>query len=120
MIRVNICGTSDAIFRFLSGMEFQNYLRDELVQAAVERKFEIVGEALNKLSRTDADLAGQIPDIRGAIAFRNVLIHGYNSVDHASTWRIIRKSLPQLRSAAAKLLEIIRPAPVKSVNAENR
>jgi uncharacterized protein with HEPN domain len=46
------------------------------VRAAVERKFEVVGEALGQLARLDPELAARIPDYRRIIAFRNILIHG--------------------------------------------
>ncbi|WP_223839911.1 DUF86 domain-containing protein [Saccharopolyspora pogona] len=41
----------------------------------VERQFEIVGEALNQLSKVDADLAAKVPDLPRIVAFRNILIH---------------------------------------------
>ena len=51
------------------------------VRSGVERKLEVVGEALNRLSREDPELAAQIPDIARVIGFPNVLAHGYEIVD---------------------------------------
>jgi uncharacterized protein with HEPN domain len=69
-----------------------------VIHSAVERKFQIIGEALNLLSKADAALAASIPDLAQIVAFRNVLIHGYAVVEHPRVWRIIRESLPPLRA----------------------
>jgi uncharacterized protein with HEPN domain len=100
---------ADAITKFTTGMGFAAYAQDELVRAAVERKFEIIGEALGQLNKIAPDLANRIPDVRDVIAFRNVLIHGYAAVDHARVWRAIQESLPDLRSAAVMLLDELGP-----------
>jgi uncharacterized protein with HEPN domain len=89
--------------------DFDAYARSELVQAAVERKFEIMGEALSQLGKLDPALAQRIPDIRDVIAFRNILIHGYAVVDHRRVWRIAKESLPALRVAVAALLDELGP-----------
>jgi uncharacterized protein with HEPN domain len=95
---------ADAIVRFIAGLNMQSYAETELVHSAVERKFEIIGEALGQLAKLDPVLAGRIPDIREIIAFRNVLIHGYAVIEHDRVWRIAETSLPHLRTAVATLL----------------
>ena len=79
---------ADAISMFVAGLDAQTYADREVVHSAVERKFEIIGEALSQLSKLNPDLAGRIPDIRNIIAFRNVLIHGYAAVEHDRVWHI--------------------------------
>lgn len=69
-----------AIQSFTSGMDVVAYAANEMAQAAVERKFEIIGEALNQLSKLDAALATRIPHLAQIVAFRNQLIHGYAAV----------------------------------------
>lgn len=87
------------------GVDVRTYAETEVVHSAVERKFEIVGEALSQLSKLNPALAQRIPDIRDIIAFRNILIHGYAAVEHSRVWRIADASLPGLRAAVAALLE---------------
>ena len=65
------------IEHFIEGMDVGAYADNALV----ERKFEIIGEALNRLQQTRPDLAERIPRHRRRIIdFRNLLIHGYTSV----------------------------------------
>lgn len=73
---------ANAILGFITGLNVQTYAANEVVHSAVERTFEIIGEALAQLARLDPALAARIPDLREIIAFRNLLIHGYAAVEH--------------------------------------
>ena len=75
-----------------------------MLRSAVERQFEIMGEALNQLSKTAPELAAQIPDLPRIVAFRNVLIHGYAVVDNAIVWRAVQEHLPDLLAVLDRLL----------------
>jgi uncharacterized protein with HEPN domain len=57
------------IIRFVNGRSFDDYLNDEMLRAAVERQFEIIGEALSQLSKRDPDMANRIPDLARIVAF---------------------------------------------------
>ena len=63
----------DRVARFTNGKSFTEYEADELLRSAVERQLEIVGEALNKLSRVDVETAAAIPDLGRIVGFRNIL-----------------------------------------------
>jgi uncharacterized protein with HEPN domain len=65
---------------------------------------EIVGEALNNLSKVDAQLASSIPDLRRIVAFRNVLIHGYATIDDALVWQVLSTRVPALDEVLNRLL----------------
>ncbi|EME69759.1 hypothetical protein H261_12014 [Paramagnetospirillum caucaseum] len=95
---------ADAIMRFLDGFDPTTFAENELVYSAVERKFEIIGEALGQLAKVDPDLALRVPDMRDIIAFRNVLIHGYAGIEHRRVWDIAQSALPGLRTVVAELL----------------
>ena len=92
------------IARFTEGMDGVAYTSDVLTQAAVERKFEIIGEALNRLHHTHPGLAGRIPRLRRIIDFRNLLIHGYASVRPERVWDYAKNHLPRLRQIVKVLL----------------
>jgi uncharacterized protein with HEPN domain len=83
---------------------FEEFCTNALVRSAVERQFEVIGEALSQLAKVDEALASRVPDHRRIIAFRNVLIHGYAALDHKLVWRVIQEDLPALLSSVEELL----------------
>ncbi len=95
---------ADLISRFVEDTSFADYQADDLVRSGVERQFEIVGEALNQLSRVDPGLAAQIDDLPRLVAFRNILIHGYAVVDDTLVWDAATTKLPGLRATLATLV----------------
>jgi len=94
-----------AIQSFTAGLDVASYENNQLVQAAVERKFEVIGEALNQLSKLDAAIATRLPDLPQIVAFRNQLIHGYATVNPSTVWTIAQNSLPDLITAVQVLLD---------------
>lgn len=89
---------------FVADRDWTDYKQDAMLRAAVERQFEIIGEALAQLSRRDAGLAARIDGRQRIIAFRNILIHGYADVDDALVWDIVRTRLEPLREQVDALL----------------
>ena len=59
------------IVRFTEGLNRETHVRDARTQDAVERKFEIIGEALNRLHQTCPEIAERIPPLREVVGFRN-------------------------------------------------
>lgn len=95
---------ADTIAEFIEHRSLAEYLADTMLRSAVERQFEIIGEALNRLSRSAPDIAARIPDLRRAVAMRNALIHAYPEIDNAAVWRTAHDNLPPLRAQVAVLL----------------
>jgi uncharacterized protein with HEPN domain len=87
-----------------SGKDFADFDNNIVLRSAIERQFEILGEALGRLARLDAPLAAKIPHLGQIVAFRNVLIHGYATIDRARVWRTARVDLPGLRVILDDLL----------------
>lgn len=91
------------IEQFVAGRTFQEYSTDELVQAAVERKLEILGEAARKVS---AEFQRQNPGIpwRGIISQRHFLAHEYGEVRQEKLWRVATLRIPELIALLTPLL----------------
>lgn len=75
-----------------------------MVQAAVERKFEIIGEALNRLKHLDETVLAAIPQHGRIIGFRNVITHGYDAIEPELVWDAIQNHLPALGRVVEELL----------------
>ncbi len=82
--------------QFTAGRQFADYDSDAMLRAAVEREFEIIGEALGQLAKLDEELAAGISEHRAIVAFRNILIHGYAEVDDRLVWDVVETKLPVL------------------------
>lgn len=90
--------------RFLGARSLVEYLDDELCRSAVERQLEIAGDALGQLRRIDPDLFGRIPDGDLVVAFRNMLAHGYATLDHARVYQIASERAADLLRVIDELL----------------
>jgi len=95
---------AERIARFTAGRTCDDYLGDEMLRSAVERQFEIIGEAFTGLRRVDPSLAAAIPDLPRIVAFRNVLIHGYATVDSRLVWGIVEGKLAGLLTLLTHVL----------------
>jgi uncharacterized protein with HEPN domain len=101
----DVVQAADDIAAFTAGLTEAAYLQSNITQAAVERKFEIIGEALNLLAKSNPEIASRIPDLAKIVGFRNLLIHGHAGIDQHIVWTNTRQSLLSLRKAAAELLD---------------
>ena len=90
------------IARFCEGKTFDQYRTDELLKSGVERQFMI--EALSQLARVAPDVTERIAAFRQIIAFRNILVHGYATVDDKIVWGVVETSLPPLIESVDMLL----------------
>lgn len=90
--------------QFSADKRFEDYERNALLRSAVERQFEVIGEALSQLHKSHPAVAEGITDYRQIIAFRNILIHGYAVVDDRVVWDLLKNRLPGLRAQLEALL----------------
>ncbi|KAB2851547.1 MAG: DUF86 domain-containing protein [Hyphomicrobiaceae bacterium] len=95
----------EAILAFTAGKTRQHYGLDMLLRSAVERQFEILGEAIRRLEVLDSRLALKISEHRRIIAFRNLIAHGYDSLDDDVVWQTITEKVPVLLNDARVLLD---------------
>jgi uncharacterized protein with HEPN domain len=95
---------AELILQFTAGKTFDDYDADALVRSGVERQFEIIGEAVNRLSRIDPAIVATLPDTPRIVAFRNILIHGYDVVDNHVVWDVVQNNLVPLHTEVVSLL----------------
>ncbi|MBU0518032.1 DUF86 domain-containing protein [bacterium] len=95
----------DHIIEFTGETSPEEFLTNELIKAAVERKFAIIGEALMRIRDEYPEILAQITDSEKIIGFRNVLVHGYDIIDPATVWSAITKNLPVLSKEVSALLQ---------------
>ena len=81
---------------------FQDYSSDVKTKRAVERNLEIIGEAVNRISKKDENL--EITDKRKIISVKNRIIHGYDQVSDELIWSIITQYLPVLEKEVRQYL----------------
>jgi uncharacterized protein with HEPN domain len=93
-----------AIQTFAAGKDLAGYQDDDQLRSAIERKFEIIGEALSRLSRQAPEVVRNISEVPAIIAFRNRITHGYDAVDDLVVWDIVQQKVPRLKAEVARLL----------------
>ncbi len=100
----DILQAANAVKAFVAGRDFDAYSSDEQLRSAVERKFEIMGEALNRIRRDEPVLLERIRDHREIVSFRNILIHGYDAIDDRIVWDVIETDLETLSQDVQAIL----------------
>lgn len=83
---------------------FADYVSNRQFRRAVEREFEVIGEALGRLSIADSVVAERIDELPRIVGFRNRIIHGYDTIDDALVWGVIEGHLPLLLEQVQNLL----------------
>jgi uncharacterized protein with HEPN domain len=74
----------------------EDYKKDRAFRSAVERELQIIGEAITQLDRISPQTAEKISEHRNIIGFRNVLVHGYDSLDPDTVWDVVENKLSEL------------------------
>ena len=94
----------DSIEKYLGDKrDFKVYLADKMLRRAVEREFEIIGEAMNRIEELDSTI--EISSKRQIISMRNRVIHGYDKIDNEIVWGTIVRHLPTLKVEINNLLK---------------
>ena len=100
----DVLQAAEKVSRFIDNKNFNDYKSDDLLKSGIERQFEVMGEALNQLSKIDTLIINKISNYQQIISFRNILIHGYTDVDDRLVWNIIETKLPVLIEEVKGLL----------------
>lgn len=84
---------------------FADYEADWLIRAAIEQMFEVMGEALARIERSDLETVERITDYRRVIGFRNRIAHNYDDIKNEQVWEIVQEFLPRLLEEVNHLLD---------------
>lgn len=102
---LDVMNAAEAIDAFVVGKRIQDYRKDLMLRSAVERQFEIIGEAIRRLERIDPQQCERLGPTRRMISFRNIIARGYDMLDHAIVWQIIQDDVPILLAEARRCLD---------------
>ncbi|MBI5016371.1 MAG: DUF86 domain-containing protein [Deltaproteobacteria bacterium] len=93
---------------YLGGLDFQAFFENRLVQDAVVRQLEVIGEASRNLSE---ELRAAHPDVPWGqiIGMRNRLTHAYFEVDLGVVWDVAEEDLPELKQSVEAILGLEKP-----------
>lgn len=100
----DLVNAAQRIQGFVAGKAWDDYASDLLLRSAVERQFEIAGEAMGVLRDLDPETANQVPNVHRIVGMRNVLIHGYAEVNDLTVWRTATENLDEVVEAVSALL----------------
>ena len=92
------------IFKYTTNIDYQEFVSNDMIKDAVERNFEIIGEAVKNLSE---DFRNKYPNIpfKQIAGMRDKLIHDYFGVDYEIVWKTIKDKLPEFNSDIEKLIK---------------
>lgn len=93
----------NSIENYILNIDFIQYQKNKMVRRAVEREFEIIGEAMNAMLKADSSI--NITSAERIIGMRNRVIHGYDKIDNGLVWGTIKKHLPILKEEVSELLK---------------
>ena len=87
----------EEIIEFCASKDLESLRSSRMLQLALEREFEIIGEALLRLERVEMErLESKIPEYRKIIGFRNLVAHGYDQIDDLILWDLVTNHIPDL------------------------
>ena len=86
---------SRTVEQLISGLDFTQYSNDRRTQLAVERSFEIIGEAAGRVSVLFRKAHPEIP-WRQIIGQRNILIHEYGEIKQERIWITVQENIPKM------------------------
>ena len=93
------------IYKYTTNIDYQEFVSNDMVKDAVERNFEIIGEAVKNLSE---DFRNKYPNIpfKQIAGMRDKLIHDYFGVDYEIVWKTIKDKLPQFNDDITTLIDL--------------
>jgi uncharacterized protein with HEPN domain len=84
--------------------DFFKYQNNIMLKRAIERNFEIIGEAINRIITRDSIYIEKISNAKSIIGLRNQVIHAYDSISDENIWSILINHLPKLKAEIENLI----------------
>lgn len=84
--------------------DFFSYQKNIMLKRAVERNLEIIGEAVNRILKSDESYGARITESKSIIGLRNQVIHAYDNVSDEIIWSILINHLPKLKVEIDELI----------------
>lgn len=101
----DIVESIDSVEEFIAGMSsYSEFRNNKLVKRAVERELGIIGEAVNRIKKDHPEVS--LKNARKIIDLRNWVVHGYDKVDDAIIWGVVKKHLPNLKEQVLELMKL--------------
>ena len=85
--------------------DYFEYRKNLMLKRAVERNLEIIGEAVSRILKRDADFINNISNAKAIIGLRNHVIHAYDNVSDESIWSILTTHIPKLKAEVDHLVK---------------
>ncbi|SHJ46202.1 Uncharacterized conserved protein, contains HEPN domain [Tangfeifania diversioriginum] len=99
----DILESAESIEKYIENIDFFQYQKNKMVRRAVEREFEIIGEATKALLKLNDKI--KLSSEKRIIGMRNRVIHGYDKIDDGIIWGTIKNHLPVLKKEVKELLK---------------
>lgn len=78
--------------------DFFKYKSNLMLKRAVERNLEIIGEAVNRITKRDVSFNTKITSSQAIVSLRNQVIHAYDNISDENIWSILINHLPKLKT----------------------
>ena len=96
---------TDRVVEFVSGRSWDDYRQDVMLRSAVERQFQIIGEALKSAQQGRSRHRRSGPGPRPHRRLPQRPVHGYAQIDDALVWEVASTRVPELTAVLAGLLD---------------
>jgi uncharacterized protein with HEPN domain len=101
---MDILESINKIEKYIEGLNYEQFVRDEKTKDAVVRNLEIIGEAANQIPKEIQQKFSNVPWAQ-IIAMRNRMIHGYFAIDYRIVWDIVKIDIPSLKKELELILQ---------------
>lgn len=92
------------IFKYTNDIDFDKFMTNDMLKDAIERNFEIIGEAVKKLPAEFREKYPHIP-FRQVAGMRDKLIHDYFGIDYQIIWKTIKDKLPAFYNSIKDIID---------------